>query len=305
MHPFLGRAIHSYMKKIAVVCHDAGGAEIISSWLKTNSVEFYAYLEGPALDIFKKKFKNIIFNDLDTMIKDSDWLLCGTSWQSDIENIAIEISKFYKKKSISFLDHWVNYKERFAYKDTYIFPDEIWVGDSIAKAIADSTFADIEIKEMKNEYLIEMQKQLKNLEEPKRTGIKHALYVCEPIREPAKIQYGDENYFKYDEESALKFFLDNLDLLNIDNIILRPHPSERTEKYLWAKSYSQIPLNISSSFDLLEDIKNSDLVVGCESMAMVIALIAKKRVISSIPPFGRKCVLPHPEIELLSLMVND
>lgn len=294
------------MSKIAVVCHDAGGAEIISSWLKNNSIKFSAYLEGPATKIFEKKFSNYNYNNnnLGEMIKNSEWLLCGTSWQSDLENIAINISRMHKKKSVSFLDHWVNYKERFAYKNNFSFPDEIWVGDSIAKNIAQNIFSNISIKEMKNEYLIDIQKQLQILEPAIKKSMKLALYVCEPISEPAKIQYDDENYFNYNEESALKFFLNNSELLKINNILLRPHPSETSEKYLWAKSFSPIPLEISNSLDLLEDINQADLVVGCESMAMVIGLMAKKRVISSIPPYGRRCILPHPEIESLDLIVN-
>ena len=42
------------------------------------------------------------------------------------------------------------------------------------------------------------------------------LYVCEPIKDHAKIQFGDENYHGYTEESALKYFLKQIDLLNID-----------------------------------------------------------------------------------------
>ena len=38
-------------------------------------------------------------------------------------------------------------------------------------------------------------------------------------------------------------------------------------------------------------------------MAMVIGLIANKIVISSIPPDGRDCVLPHKQIKKLNQMV--
>ena len=40
-------------------------------------------------------------------------------------------------------------------------------------------------------------------------------------------------------------------------------------------------------------------VVGCETMAMVIALIAGRRVFTSIPPGGRPCRLPQREIRPL------
>ena len=40
---------------IAVICNDAGGAEIISSWLKKEKKNVLAVLGGPAKEIFEKK----------------------------------------------------------------------------------------------------------------------------------------------------------------------------------------------------------------------------------------------------------
>ncbi len=37
---------------------------------------------------------------------------------------------------------------------------------------------------------------------------------------------------------------------------------------------------------------NAEIVIGCDSMAMVIGLLAKKRVVSSIPPEGKPLSLP-------------
>ena len=56
---------------------------------------------------------------------------------------------------------------------------------------------------------------------------------------------------------------------------------------------------INNKESLIEQILNSDLIVGCETMAMIVGVIAKKRVISIIPPGGKKCSLPHREIEHL------
>ena len=51
---------------------------------------------------------------------------------------------------------------------------------------------------------------------------------------------------------------------------------------------------------LIQDIMNCDIVAGAETMAMVVGLTLEKRVISSIPKKGRKCVLPFSEIEHIS-----
>ena len=49
----------------------------------------------------------------------------------------------------------------------------------------------------------------------------------------------------------------------------------------------------------------ADVVVGCASMAMVVGLLAKKRVICSIPPGGRMCALPQKGIEHLQVLVSN
>ena len=74
------------MNNVAVVCHDAGGAEIVSSWVKKNKNNYSFYLAGPAKKIFKNKLNVGSSDNLEKIIKKSDWLLCGTSWQNNIEN---------------------------------------------------------------------------------------------------------------------------------------------------------------------------------------------------------------------------
>ena len=61
----------------------------------------------------------------------------------------------------------------------------------------------------------------------------------------------------------------------------------------------------SSNKTLLEQIIEADIVVGCESMGMVVGLLAKKRVISSIPKEGRSCSLPQSNIEHLQILVKE
>ena len=41
-------------KILGVVCNDAGGAEVVSSWIKNNKYKTLYCLSGPALKIFKK-----------------------------------------------------------------------------------------------------------------------------------------------------------------------------------------------------------------------------------------------------------
>ncbi len=104
---------------ILVVSHDAGGAEILSCWIKHLKIkEKIIYcLKGPAIGIFKKNigsFENLNEKDIEKIkIKK---IITGTSWDSDIEKKIILYGKKNKIFTCSFLDHWNNYLERFTLK---------------------------------------------------------------------------------------------------------------------------------------------------------------------------------------------
>lgn len=296
------------MNKIGIVSHDAGGAEILSHWVRKNysKNEYIFYLDGPADKIFKNNIDLELINEvanceIEKFVELSDLIITGTSWQSSIERKFIKSAKLQGKKVSSILDHWVNYQERFIIDDDLILPDEIWVCDEYAKKIAENVFKNISLKLIKNPYIENLKKNITTyLKLNSNIKTENMLYVCEPIRDHAKIQFGDENYHGYTEESALEFFLKRIDLLNIDykNIIIRPHPSENIKKYNWViAKFSNLNIVIDNEKNLMEQILSSNTIIGCESMAMVVGLIADKRVISSIPPGGRGCSLPHKSIQ--------
>ena len=287
---------------IAIVSHDAGGAEIISSWALRQNAEFCLVVEGPAVEIFLRKLGSLQNLQLETAIQQSDWVLCGSSWQSDLERRAISMCKSSGKKVVTFLDHWKNYRERFFFNKELILPDEIWVGDELAVEIAKSIFPSLPVVFIANPYfadLLEEMNSTTNLE--KEDGQIYVLYICEPIREHAYLQHGDEFFWGYTEEDALKFFLNNLSFLNeqIYKIKIRPHPSEKMSKYYWAKEYSELIVFSDGNHSLIEEISEADIIVGCESMAMAIGLFANKRIISCIPAGGKECSLPQVGIEHL------
>lgn len=292
---------------IAVVSHDAGGAEILSSWLRHNPQPHCLVLSGPAISIFQHKLGCVEIHSLSDAIELCDWVLCGTSWQSNLEKHAIIQAKASSKKVIVFLDHWVNYPERFQLDSDTVLPDEIWVGDMDAKIIAQKIFPEIKVVLTPNPYFKDLQIELKEIKESSNDSMQcFVLYVCEPIREHALLTYGNERYWGYTEEDALLFFLKNLDALGstVSEIKIRPHPSECKNKYDWARQENLFVTETASTKSLMEQIVEADVVVGCGSMAMVVALLAKKRVISSIPPGGKACELPQAEIEHLQLLVN-
>lgn len=296
------------MTSTALICHDAGGAEILSSWARLTENTCFLVAEGPALGIFERKCPSIKKFSLNEAVHLCDWVLCGTGWQSSFEREGIEAGKIYKKKTVAFLDHWVNYEQRFIEGKKQILPDEIWVGDDNALRIATAIFDDIPVILQKNPYVEELLVEIKNRNIIRSTdsGVT-VLYVCEPIAEHALQEFGDERHWGYTEKDALEFFLNYSSSIdkNITKIIIRPHPSESRNKYNWARTKNPSLIDIGGEFALLDEILKSDIVVGCESMAMTVGLLADKKVISVIPENGHPCQLPHPEILNLSELICE
>ena len=91
---------------VAIVSQDAGGAEVLSSWLNQQKIKARVVAEGPAKNIFERKCGKVIFEPVNQALENSDWVLSGTGWQTDFEPNAIRLEKIWQKK-VAFLDHWV------------------------------------------------------------------------------------------------------------------------------------------------------------------------------------------------------
>lgn len=294
---------------VAIVCHDAGGAEILSSWLKRYRYSSSVVVSGPAEKIFRYKCPNADFLKLDDALIKCNWILAGTGWQTNFEIKAISKAQKLGIKSVAYLDHWVNYRARFKKNGYFIFPNEIWVGDTEAERIAKNQFDKIPIVLKPNPYFEDLLEEISFFEGLKSNNeIKNkVLYVCEPVADHAFKQHGNILHWGYTEKDALRFFLKNITALRqrVDQITIRTHPSEHKDKYKWVNRETNLPIQISSEKTLVQEINNSDTIVGCESMAMVVGLLAKKRVISTIPPGGRSCQLPHRNIEKMQQLVKS
>ena len=285
------------MKKIAVISHDAGGAEILSNWLREQKYLYATVLKGPATKIFKNNIK-IFNNDLFKAIDDSELIMTGTSWQSDLEKEAIVLGRKFGKYTITFLDHWVNYEEKFTYKGKLTLPNEIWVTDKFAYELAKDIFKKTIIRMKPNYYLINLRKIIKKKSlHYKKNFSKKGLFLGENISEHAFLKTGDINGFGYTEIDSLRFLLENIENIefNINSLKIRPHPSEKIDKYNWSRE-SKLINDISNENDLIDDILESEIIFGCESNAMIIGLLAGKKVISCIPNEKNKCSLPNTEI---------
>jgi hypothetical protein len=294
----------NFGKKALVVSHDSGGAECLSSYLLKNRINFKAYLKGPAKKIFlgkfKKKLKIVNFKNA---LKNIDHIITSTSWSSNIEKKFILKAKKKKIKTISILDHWINYKERFIYREKLVLPDKILTLDAYAQAIAKKNFPFVKIYKIENDYIKDFVKKYKK--NPKK---KYFLYLSEPLNNFFSTLL-DENKLDYDEFDALKYFLKNFKKIFNYNmpICIRLHPSDHKNKYNKIVKNFKSDLNIffSKNKYLEDDIALAIAVFGCETMAMAQAVILKKKVISVIPDFSNQnCRLPFSQIKYLRHLVK-
>ena len=286
-----------------IVAHDAGGAELIANFLKNQSYLQHNYLlGGPAISIFNRVLGDIKIckSSVQRAMLDVEWILTGTSWQSELEKNALLNAKQENKFSAAFLDHWVNYKERFIYRGIELQPTELWVADSHAFRLAKELWPKRPIINQGNPYLASIIKQSKfrNHSQCKE----QVLIVTEPIAAHAKCQQGDEFFFGYTEHDTLKLIFARIPVISWPNepeiILIRPHPSEQCSKYAYLKDrYPHYNLEICNDSHLLDDIANSRIIIGSNTMALVVAISLGKRAVSVIPKGAQPCVLPQTEIE--------
>ena len=300
----------SLPRPLAVVAHDAGGAELLSSLLRRagraalTDVRFA--IAGPARAIFERKLGPLKIQGLDEALDGAASLLAGTGWQAQLEFDALRAARERGIPSVAYLDHWTNYRERFVRGGLRCLPDALWVGDEHALVVARQRLHELRVSLVPNPYFADLRERLTQLaalapaQDPAVAGLR-VLYVSEPLREAALRQHGNERHWGYTEEEALGFALQRLPALGqrIERVLLRPHPSEAPDKYDALLAAGPLVTARGGQRELLAEVVDCDVVVGCNSMAMVIGLLAGKRVLCAIPPGGGHCSLPQRAIEML------
>ena len=274
---------------VAVVCHDAGGANLVFSFLahdKLNNLK--AYVEGPAVKIFNGFFLDLQQEDsLKSALDGVDILVSGTGWATDLEHDARRLARSLKIKTVAIIDHWVNYSERFIRNDEVIHPDEIWVADLYAFNMAHKYFPNILVRQIRNHYLEDLVADIGILSAGNPTEV---LYILEPARST----WGKSMQGEFQALDYFKSKIEALDLPPATVIKLRPHPSDEIGKYnAWIAEQHNVAFVLEKKINLQESISRSSFVVGCESFALVIALLAGKKVYCSLPPWAPACRLPH------------
>lgn len=255
---------------LLVAAHDAGGAEIVSSWLRRI---YYPYpglkdrvffcVTGPAKRIFEQKLGPLPpeYQGDPAKVK---LALCG-SGALELEKDVVEWAMSLGIRTAVWLDHWKNYEQRFRRA-----PTEIWVADDHAADMAgrlhwpqlqsgllEQTIQQPKIVIAGNPYLEDAVAEIRLLEEPHEG--ENVLIVYGPASS------GEDIFLWPESWRRRNFWLRH-----------RPHPQDRP-----------------SERTLAEDIAWADTVVGWDSMALVVAYTAGRRVVS-VEKDRSKITVPIP-----------
>jgi hypothetical protein len=281
-------AITDWPHPTAVIAHDAGAANLIIAWIKAWGWPVRTCVDGPARKLWEQAFPGQpTCSTIEDALQGCTSLLTGTGWASRLEHDARRLGRDRGMRVAAVVDHWVNYPPRFEREGETVWPDELWVADAWAAAIATQTLPPMPIRQLENLYL---KYQVEKVSPPPGDGT--LLYVLEPVR-------SDWGRSEQGEFQALDYTLQHLQALGntlIHRIVLRPHPSDPADKY---RKYltSDNRIEMDRSTDMAEAISRADMVVGVESFALTLALAAGRVVYSSLPPCAPALRLPQESIQ--------
>ncbi|MDZ7641816.1 MAG: hypothetical protein U5J62_07330 [Desulfurivibrio sp.] len=293
---------------IGVVAHDAGGAEILASYVARRKELCKLVLAGPAKRIFEQRLGRYRTVQLDEALLSCEWVLCGSGWQTDFEWQAMKKCRDIGKHCVVFLDHWVNYRSRFIRYGEEQLPDEIWVGDEHALGLAREIFDQTPVALVENPYFADIREQFNSASEAHQKNEEcTVLYLCENIGTYQEGGWVAEAVASFTQTEFLRYFLDNIKVVgnSIRYVTVRPHPSEPADKYNWVLERYGSWIRFSGGKSLIEEIAASDIVVGHATMAMAVALMANKIVINCGGPGGAPCPLPFNDIVDFSSLVRS
>lgn len=287
--------------KLAAVIHDAGSAEVLLSYLFELNQEVSVVVEGPALSVLERYPKNWKIVPLESLLDtEFDVIFLGLSSPSNTDSIVLERFASQATLLISFLDHWSFSLSDFENNGKFWLPDVFVVTDPEALKLATRCFPGVDIIEISNPYLNRVLIEYKSI--PKcKPPTKRILYISEPL-DPDKnlvflnLQKVDGN--RVLEEVAYMYFISTLEKVNLQDyeIVIRPHPRQKVAdfgpKYLLA--HPRVSFSVNSN--LIDDLRDADVVVGVHSMALYISVYLGIPTFCCLPPGAGHCAIKGVEM---------
>lgn len=264
-------SIFSNYKSIGIACHDAGASEIISEICLrlSRDVAINYCLSGPAIEIFKKKSLFIKNNSELAKIMNSDLILTGTGWETDLEYLALENSKKINTPCYVVLDHFQHFRSRFMKKDGQcVFPDKIIVTNLYTLYVVKHEIPEVPViytPDIYIESLLKYNTSSSNNLKPKKSEI---LYLSDgqPYNQKSEFSQIFQLMKVVSNYTQIVKFIGK----EFSKVSIRPHPADLNGN----KAPTVIgEINFEEVNGSLETLINSSiLVIGTDSLAMYAAM---------------------------------
>ena len=250
-------------KRIGVAANDAGGAEHISWLLRNIPQKVLACIDGPAQRIFENS--KIEFERVDRLseIMECDLVITGSGWMSQIEVNAIKEAKSRNIPCLTVLDHWVNYLERFG-EDENSRPQILAVTNSVALEMAQEKFPNNVVWLLPDFQIESYQEAIKRIDKTPTS----TLILLEPTSTSDSMFAINNEVIETLIESAFSVKRAR----GLSKVVIRPHPSQMGDLSVVDK-LNEFPgeFEISTGTSLVEDLEESEAVLGLSSYALYIS----------------------------------
>jgi hypothetical protein len=281
-------------KKILFAAHDPGGANIILPIIEflADLDEFILYLVmlGPADTHIHPQRPNIMeisvtgSNVVDFPNEKStsdleieklfsayqfDLVFTATSCHSNLERLIIREGLRRNIPVVSIIDCWSNYHARFLYRETYAYPDILFVCDQTMKQAIAQQFIPSKIIVSGNPHLEILLKKYPDVKRIDRNQTKRIRFFSDNNR----LYYPDKTIDEFVIVDSLICFLSER-VQNVD-LLVRPHPMESIEP--WHNHFEYLKRkydenNVTLAIDdvpIGQVLEDSFIAVGLSSMVLV------------------------------------
>lgn len=223
------------MRKLIFLAHDPGGYDVIKPVYDRFAVRecdaelFLSGVAGKKAVEYEKNKEEILStlqNYVDGQVRFI--LITGTSWNSEIEVEALRFCNGKGIPTVSVLDYWSNYKERFRLGNGYEFPRHLFVMDQLAFNEAVQSGVPEEIMQIVGQPGLDfyVHRSIRRLD----TGSEKLLFLSQPLSD----LYGDSE--GYTEFHAFEGVLDAGRELGCE-VNIKFHPKENARMVALYRRY--------------------------------------------------------------------
>ena len=302
---------------VLAISNESGGAEALSSYLRHRGKEhsrFRCVVQGFAKKIYISKGLGKYLIDAkkgrELILKGHvDLLLTSTGRSSDLSTCFITLAKSHSIKTVTILEHWLSYKERFGYPSRdwrSNLPDEIWVVDKLARKIAEKEFGKAaRIKTKPNFYFKDLRAEYSKSSASKDKRYFNVLFLSQPILKKIASKKMKIKITEVEKVTKLINFMKTMDCSRPIRFTIRQHPIESRSEFAEVvkgnadSNNFRVALSNPNRNSLVEDVKSADVVIGIQTSALTIASLFKNTICYCdepplwFPAFNVKHVKPN------------